>query len=570
MISPANIVRIWKRYMWNPGWGVAVFLFLVSGAVFLRTTHYEEWMIIKSDQIRDAMVSIKVLEEGAGSLPFFGPRAGGTTLRLGPAFYYLQSASAALFQSASPGILALPVLLFSLLLLPLFFFFVRRLFDRTWSMALTVVFSYGFLAIEYSRFSWNPNMTPFFTLLFLFAFLRLIDSDSLQESKRMRWFAVLGIAYGIASQLHFTVLLALPAFVFLFALFRWERVRNAWSPWGVGVFCALVLFLYVPVIVGDIAGGGNNVKNFFEAIGTKESTSGLVENVRLVSREFGKNFFRVASGFFGSNRAFAFLGLFLIGAGVLSSIVLFRREKDESKRDFLLATPLWGAAFFLLYIPIATSVDKPRFFLPLLFIPATFFGMIALLPVGDRRKRIVVSMSALLLALSFGSNLFLSIQWLSEIRQSTHQYVSPKKDTIVLQMKEDDRWWAWEQIRGASEYMIRDCPHENILIDYKGEAADFMHTTLYAFRLAGDDRIRRSRTYDGPSFCRYALTKSKPGGNPEDDQWDIGDLRIVVLEKRGGTFDMEKRRREIEEDEETPSKTPERWHDLTRYSGGSK
>ncbi len=540
-------------------WKTIFFLVLVAGAIFVRAVHYEDWMIIKSDQIRDAMISLRVLDEGFGAFPLLGPRAGETSLRLGPLFYSFQSASALLFGSASPGILALPTLLFSILSIPLFFLVARRLFDRDWSMMLTIAFSYGFLAIEYARFSWNPNSTPFFSLLFLYAFLRLIAEES---SRTYRWYALLGLAYGIVSQLHFTVLAALPLFVVIFSVFRFHRVRAVWSFRGIGVFLGVVFLLYLPVFASDFLSGGKNVGEFFEAVHAKESGNSLIENVRTVSKNFGEYFFRIATGYFGGSKPFQYGGLLIISLGVLLSGWLFRNERDESRRDMFLALPAWILTFFVLFLPLATTVDKPRFFLPMLFVPPLFFGMISLLP-GEGRKKMIVSVSSgALLFLGLGSNIFFSYQWLSEIRMSTHRYVSPKKDTVVLKMKKDDMWWTWGQIKEAAEYMIKDCPHENILIDYKGQAADFMHTTLYAFRLAGDDRIRRSRTYDGPSFCKYALTKAKPGGNIEDDQWDIGDMRIVVLDKRGGSFDAGARGKD---DTEDASNGYEYWSDVAQY-----
>lgn len=538
---------------------LVVFLVLIAGAVFARAIHYEDWMIIKADQVRDAMVSLNVLEGGIGALPLLGPRAGETELRLGPAFYYFQSASALLFQSVSPGILSLPTLLFSLLCIPLFFLLARRLFDRDWSMALTVVFSYGFLAIEYSRFSWNPNSTTFFCLLFLYAFLRILSEDT---SKRGRWYALLGLSYGIVSQLHFTVLAALPIFVALFSLFRWRRVRAAWSWRGFGIFCAIVFLVYTPVIASEFLSGGRNFGQFFEAVGVKESGKTLVENIRYVAKNFGEYFFRIATGYFGGPKPFQYAGILLCGGGCFLLGWFFWKERDESRRDISLALLLWILTFFLLFIPISTTVDKPRFFLPMLFVPVLILGMIALVPYNGKKKLIFLFVSIVLLMASLGSNMFYTYHWLSEIRMSTHQYVSPKKDTVVLKMKKDDMWWTWGQIKRATEYMIKDCPHENIMIEYKGQANDFMHTFLYAFRFAGDERIRRSRTYDGPSFCKYTLTKAKLGGNAEDDQWDIGDLRVVVLDKRGGSFDISTRGKG--DDAEDESNGYEHWSDVVR------
>ncbi len=547
----------WKFFR---DWKFILFLVAIAGAIVLRVWNFGDWMLFKADTVRDAMVSERVLSDGWRGLPFFGPRAGGTDLRLGPAFYYFQSASVFFFGSSAPGVLAFPVLFFSLLSIPLFFLFARRLFDRDWSLVLTAVFSYGFLGIEYARFAWNPNPLPFFSLLFLYAFLRILSDDT---PKKMWWFVILGIAYGVVSQLHFTSLIALPLFSVMFVAFRWKRFLSVISWRGVALFCGTVFFLYIPVFVGDTINGGKNIRSLFASIESKESKQTLIENVIDVAGNFGEHFFRISFGFLGGSKSIEYVGLALLVAGLLLSGILYRASRDESRKDILLMLLLWVMAFFILYIPLATVANKPRFFLPMLFVPVLFFGMISLIPRPKKVKIVFVIVSLAFLGVSFITNAFYSTIWLSEIHASTERYISPKRDTVVLQMKKDDMWWTWGQIRGASEFMMKDCPYENILIEYQGQASEFMHDFLYAFHVAGDSRIRRSLKYNGPSFCRYKITKAKPSGNEKDDRWDEGDLRVLVSEKRGGSFEVSERDTDTLKDEK-PSKRYERWGDLHR------
>lgn len=537
-------------------WALVVFGVAIFGAILARSIHYDDWMVVKSDQIRDAMVSIHVVEGGLGYLPLFGPRAGGTDLRLGPIFYYFQSLSGILFHSASPGALAFPVLLFSFLSLFVFFLVARQIFDRNWSMMLTVAFSYGFLGTEYARFSWNPNSVTFFGLLFFYAFLRLLSAE---KDVSLRWYALLGLSYGVVSQLHFTVAAAIPVFVILYSIAQFSHVRSVWSWRGVFVFFCIVCVFYLPVLVGDILNHGKNASEFLEALGSKGSGRGLVGNLRGVTENFGENFFRIATGYFGGPKVVSYVGALLFVGGMWLNFSLFRKELDESRRRSLLAVFLWTIAFYVLYIPLATSVDKPRFYLPLLFVPILFMGMVSRFSIF-RWKKAFPLVAIVFLAASTVSNGFLTFQWLSEIRMSKYQYVSPKKDTVVLKLKKDAMWWSWGQVKRATEFMIKDCPHENIFIEYRGQSMDFMHTFLYAFRLAGDDRIRRGKRYDGPSFCRYALLKSLPSGNVEDETMDIGDLRVLVLDKRGGTADPKDRAKA----EDEASGQAETWRDVFR------
>jgi len=127
--------------------GILIFLLVVFIGIFFRIYKFEDWMIFKGDSFRDAILISHAYNEGPASLPLLGPKAGGTILRTGPVFYYLEYLSTLFFQSTSAPIFAYPILLFSLLSIPLFYFFSRKFFDRNWSMVLTSLFSVSFLNI---------------------------------------------------------------------------------------------------------------------------------------------------------------------------------------------------------------------------------------------------------------------------------------------------------------------------------------------------------------------------------------------------------------------------------------
>lgn len=136
--------------------------------IFLRTFYFHDWLRFNADQSRDAGIVSDVVE-GKTSAPLLGPKAGGTEFRLGSAFYIFQIASASLFGNR-PDAMAYPDLISSLLAIPLLYAFLRLYFERKTALFLTALFAVSFYGVKYSRFAWNPNSLPFWTLLFFLLF----------------------------------------------------------------------------------------------------------------------------------------------------------------------------------------------------------------------------------------------------------------------------------------------------------------------------------------------------------------------------------------------------------------
>ena len=293
-------------------------IYLIFGAVllfsiFLRVYHFDNWLFAKSDQVRDAEVSAQTYEKGIGELPLLGPRAGGTSLRLGPAFYYFQYASALLFQRTDLPVSAYPDLLFSILTIPLFFFFLRKFFSTRLSMALTAIFAFSFLAIEYSRFAWNPNSVPFFNLLFFYALLEIFDPE---KKKKILWSVVVGIAFAVSTQLHFTSFVALPIILVLFFIFQRKNITARTFKTFSIFFVSSVLLSYLPVIISDVMMKGDNLREFFEAVKSKPSNKSFFQKISKEAYFFGKYYFRILTGYFGSNSKW-FYGVWAFIAGAL-------------------------------------------------------------------------------------------------------------------------------------------------------------------------------------------------------------------------------------------------------------
>jgi hypothetical protein len=378
---------------WQKNYLVVVLSLIILLGAFLRLYHFSDWLHFELDQSRDAKVIDLALEEGIGNLPLLGPKAAGSFLRLGPAFYYFQYLSALVF-GATPSGMAMIMAIFGIGAIPLFYFLVKRYFANKLSLALTFLFSISLFLIMYSRFSWNPNALPFFVLLTFLAMLRSVDPE---EPRKKWWLVVFFASLAIATQLHFLAFVALPVIAFFFFLARLPKVR--WYFWVIGI--SAVLLLYLPLILNDIKTGGDNFGQFLkvaEGRSTKDSHS--------IPEKLVRNYSEQALGFWlilsGEEKAawpkFTLSGwnpqvvcdqtchgrLVLGGLagtfftlGIFSMLLnFFRLRKEAGKRkDFLFLSILWFAVIFAFYTPIAYDIS-PRFLLLIAPLPFIFLGFL--------------------------------------------------------------------------------------------------------------------------------------------------------------------------------------------------
>lgn len=353
-------------------------LLIVGLGFFLRTYELHSWLHFELDQARDVRVIDWALQGGAMDLPLLGPRAGGTFLRLAPGFYWLEYVGAVIIGQAVIGSAAM-VALFSTLTIPIFFYFIRRYFALPVAWGLSLLMAAAPFFVLYGRFAWNPNLVPFFSLLGFYALLRAVDDT---EPRMGRWLLLAAFALGLGTHMHFLAFLALPTIAVLFLLIKRPRIALRFWVGAVGI----VVLLYVPLILNEIATGGANAKEFVAALSEKSAKENhpLIEKaVRNVS-EFSLHSVVISSGFEGASfpaiilskgvigsvcdarcdqgKWYGIVAIFLLGCASLMLIWRWHQESLASKKDFLLLICLWFGVTFLLFLPLSYGI-APRFFL---------------------------------------------------------------------------------------------------------------------------------------------------------------------------------------------------------------
>ena len=471
-------------------------LILLVGISF-RTYRFHDWLSFKGDGFRDAIMISNSYRVGIESLPLLGPRAAGTMLRLGPVFYYFQYAAVSIFDSMSAPVLAYPDLFFSILAIPIFYLFSRRYFGVSWSLALAAMLAVSFLAIEYGRFAWNPNSTIFFVLAFSFSVLKCYDAYPDGSHKRYLFALLAGLFFGIATQLHFSSFLGLPIVIGLFLLWNWRNTKKILSLKVIACFLASALFIYTPVFMSEYFKQGENSRQFISALSSKPSVHGPIENITRVVRVFANQNTRIILGIVEPGKSMILLSAFFLAMGFLANIFLLRGERNESRRNFLQWTILVIAVYFILYIPLAFTVDRPRFFLPFMTMPYIYCGYIILSLEKRFGGRWSLRVFAILgVSVIIWSNVHSVSGWFTELHASEE-----KTDSIRIterNIKGQSFWLLWTHFERSAEMMTASCEGSKPIFFFPSKRiSEYGHSMEYALLLNNPDRpIILERKYD--------------------------------------------------------------------------
>lgn len=417
---------------------------IFSLGIFLRAYHFADWLHFELDQSRDAKVIDLAYTEGIDYLPLLGPKAAGSFLRLGPAFYYFNYVSALLFGNTPSGIAAI-ICLFGILAMPVFFLFVREYFNRFLSIGLLLAFSSSLFMIIYSRFSWNPNSLPLFIILTFYCLLRAVNK---KERRRGMWLVFSSISLAVATQMHFLAFVSIPAVFALFLIIKRPRIKIIF--WALSL--SSILVIYSPVIVNDFMTGGENIKEFQKVVQGKSTkdTHKLWEKAFRDFKENSLGHLLIISGQRGefpkmdlSNKASVdfnkknenYLALGIVSGIIylIGIILLFRKllsEKEEKRKNFLLLNSLWFIVAFGLFLPLSFDIS-PRFFLIISALPFVFLGFIFEFIQEKLSAKKAAVLIAIIIATLAISNLTKTKQRFSEYAKAPFENLESEPDRFL-------------------------------------------------------------------------------------------------------------------------------------------
>lgn len=150
-----------------------------------------------------------------------------------PFFVYMLIPAAALSANPSGG--TITVALFSIATAVLVYFFTRRYFGLLPAIVAALLSTTALNPLKYSRTIWQPNILPFFLVLFLFAIFR----GAVDHKKG--WFFPAVALIAIIYQLHASSVVALCVLLVIAVVLAPDTLR--WRDIGLAILAGLLLFL---------------------------------------------------------------------------------------------------------------------------------------------------------------------------------------------------------------------------------------------------------------------------------------------------------------------------------------
>jgi 4-amino-4-deoxy-L-arabinose transferase-like glycosyltransferase len=459
-----------------------IFLGFFLLGVFLRSYNFEPWLHFELDQARDAVLIDESLNGGFLNLPLLGPRAGGSYLRLGPIFYYIEYGFSFLVNNSVVGS-ALASVFFSIFSMIAMYFFLRRFFNKTISIATGAIFSTSLFLITYARFAWNPNLLPFFVIAFLYTLLRAVDIEN--EKKQGIWLLGSAFLFGILSQLHFLAMVVIFIVAVIFLIFRRPKIKMIF--WAGSVL--IVLFLNLPLVINDIKSGGANIKQLTGTVEEKSESKADYDFIEKTIKSLSENSLsywtivtgsqraelpRIATDFKNKklevdckwscrqNLSKGIMASIFFGLGVLILIIELFIEKEPRKKDFIILNLMLFFVSFGIFTVLAYDIS-PRFYLIVINLPFVFWGLI----VYEITRIIKIKNLSWAFAIIFVSfNLYFVTDYFKQLAVAKSEQVEIGTDNILRQKTRV----TWEQQNMIADYMEKIYKKNNYAVLYHAQS----------------------------------------------------------------------------------------------------
>ncbi|MFA5828010.1 MAG: glycosyltransferase family 39 protein [Candidatus Shapirobacteria bacterium] len=236
-------------------------------AAFFRLYDVGGYMEFLGDQGRDMVIVRDFLKNG--NLFFIGPQTSIGNMYLGPFYYYLIAPSLLLsgYNPTGPSIF---IAILSILTVFLIYKISNKWFSKNTAIIASILYSISPVVIKYSNFSWNPNVMPLFSLLFVYFMV-----EGLTQKKYL-YFIYASLSYIMAINSHYLALLLLPlaAVLWFIHLFKTKKISKEFFTFTIYAIVIFVISL-TPQILFDLKHQNQNLNALVKFFTNRETTVNL-------------------------------------------------------------------------------------------------------------------------------------------------------------------------------------------------------------------------------------------------------------------------------------------------------
>lgn len=180
-------------------------------------------------------------------------------------------APALLISNFNPVGPAIFIALINIATIILIYFVGQKWFNRSVGLISAFLFAISPVVIKYSNFIWNPNIMPFFALLFIYFFFEAIFKN------RYKFFIYAAIAFIMVINSHYLglAILPLPGIYWLFLLVKFIKSKSKHlRSFLINSLFALLIFIIslTPQILFDIKHNGQNINALIHFFTYRETT----------------------------------------------------------------------------------------------------------------------------------------------------------------------------------------------------------------------------------------------------------------------------------------------------------
>lgn len=251
---------------------IVIVILLVLAAIFLRLYRFEGFVTYLGDQGRDAMIMHRIVT--AQDFPAIGAPSSVGQVYLGPFYYYLV-APFLLLSGFNPVGPAYGVALLSIFGLVIAFMTIKKIIDTQTAILFLAFMTFSYPLVELSRFSWNPNLLPFFSFFSIhFFYLWLQDN-------KLKYAILFGSFLALMIQLHYLALLVFIPIGIVFLVKARNFTNKSRTIYHLGASMGSFLFFSLPLILFEFRHDFLNSRNFMKMFvsGEIESDKSYAENL---------------------------------------------------------------------------------------------------------------------------------------------------------------------------------------------------------------------------------------------------------------------------------------------------